>query len=75
MFETLYCSQLYRHKKVKKYLEGFIDVKDGKWILYDEQKKTGLTRYFVRKLQKMEWSWIWKDIIVLFKSLNPPQQQ
>jgi hypothetical protein len=30
---------LYRHKKVKKYLEGFIDHKSGKLVLYDEQKQ------------------------------------
>jgi hypothetical protein len=30
---------LYRHKKVKKYLEGFVEYKLGKIVLYDEQKQ------------------------------------
>lgn len=39
MHEALYCSMLYRRKKVKSFQEGFAERRDLKLVLLDENRK------------------------------------
>jgi hypothetical protein len=39
MYEALYCSMMYRRKKIKSFQEGFVERRDRKLVLLDENRK------------------------------------